>query len=647
MTRYIRPLPLACVAMIALSGYAESKLSVVEILGKKYYVYEAQKDDTLFGIARKYGWDDVELARVNSKVTSPIEKGTKIYYPCEITVGTVSNQENQQSQSLEPLAHVVKKGETVYAISRLYNIPVETIYRLNPSSREGIKAGETLRLRDTGRKISAEENPSYYTIKRGDTLYQLAKTFDTTVAAILELNPGVSENNFKADEVIRIPKKGTGIKKDTRLVEEESITGFEPYKVTKHDTWDSIARKNGISEEALREANKNIRKLKNKEIIGIPVVTTDSVERTIVLEDPREKTVKGIENIYKDVHGILPDSVTSEIKIALLLTDPTSKKDLDFTRGFLTGVHENRDKGSHVNVTVMDGTKKSTDLIDRLDQFDPDMVFSTSDHGTPDYLADYALVSQTPVINPFDLKDDSYTRNPYIIQLLSPSNYFNDGISSHLYNDYKDANLFIAGPKDESDQLASSLENLWENESIKTFSDPESLSSFKLNGAERYLIYGTANKKSEVSEWLKAVKTLREVNPYAEIIFVGRPNWLAFDEVLSSELHEADVSIPSRFYLDKDSRGDKIFNIQYKALFNMTPVKSYPMYSVMGYDVAEYFIPMYEEARGDFNLFSPSKDNLQSDFELVRPTNWSGFINPVVYLVRFAPGGSTYKIKAK
>lgn len=648
MTNYKKVLPIACVAMVALSGYAETKLDVVDILGRKYYVYEAKKDDTLFGIARKYGWDDVELARVNSKVTSPLEKGTKIYYPCEMTVGTVANQSDDLNLSAQPLSHKVKKGETVYAISRLYNIPVETIYRLNPGSREGIKAGETLKLRDIERAISTDDNPAYYTIKRGDTLYKLAKNFDTTVAAILELNPGISEFNFKADEVIRVPKKGEGIKKTTQMVEEETVEGFEPYKVSKHDTWDSIAQRNGISEEALRDANKNVRKLKNKEIIGIPVVSTDSVERTIIEEDPREQTISGIKHIYNDVHGIMTDSIKKEVRIAILLSEPNSKKDLDFTRGFLTGVNDDVKAANYpVNVSVFDGTKKSTVIIENLDNFKPDLVFSTSDHGTPDYLADYALVSQTPVVNTFDLKDDFYTRNPYIIQLLSPSNYFNDEIINNLKKDYKDYNLMFMGDTDDSDQLAGALEEIWDISRIKKISDPEILGSLNLNSADKYLIYGTANKKSEIAESLKAVKKLREGNPYAEIVFVGRPNWMAYDETLATELHEADTYIPSRFYFDKDSQEGKIFNLKYKALFNMTPVKSYPMYAAMGYDTAEYFIPTLIWANGDLNKFIPSEETVQSDFDLYRPTNWSGFINPVVYLVRFEPGNNSYKIKIK
>ncbi len=45
-----------------------------------------------------------------------------------------------------------------------------------------------------------------YTIKSGDTLFALAKRYNTTVAAIMAINPGIDPNNLQIGQVICIPR---------------------------------------------------------------------------------------------------------------------------------------------------------------------------------------------------------------------------------------------------------------------------------------------------------------------------------------------------------------------------------------------------------------------------------------------------------
>ena len=46
-----------------------------------------------------------------------------------------------------------------------------------------------------------------YRIKSGDTLYKLAQTYNTTVEAIMELNPGINPKNLQIGQMICIPEQ--------------------------------------------------------------------------------------------------------------------------------------------------------------------------------------------------------------------------------------------------------------------------------------------------------------------------------------------------------------------------------------------------------------------------------------------------------
>ena len=99
--------------------------------------------------------------------------------------------------------HTVTKGQSLYSISRMYNVSVDDIVRLNPGSNEKIRTGETLKIpqaTDTNKHA-----PQYHTIQAGETLYQLTVKYGITAQAICAANPGLSASNFRIGQVIVIP----------------------------------------------------------------------------------------------------------------------------------------------------------------------------------------------------------------------------------------------------------------------------------------------------------------------------------------------------------------------------------------------------------------------------------------------------------
>ena len=74
----------------------------------------------------------------------------------------------------------VVKGDTLYGISKKYNITVDELKKLNNLTSNQLSIGEVL-------KIPVKET-GLYQVKQGDTLYSLAKKFNTTVDKLKELN---------------------------------------------------------------------------------------------------------------------------------------------------------------------------------------------------------------------------------------------------------------------------------------------------------------------------------------------------------------------------------------------------------------------------------------------------------------------------
>ena len=110
-----------------------------------------------------------------------------------------------------PLFHIVEAGETLYAISRKYDISIDEIYRINELSAEDkIGIGQKIYLNDPfeGMNEPVNENSgndSYinYTVKKGDTMYSISKQYNANVEDILEWN-NKADYSLKEGEILRI-----------------------------------------------------------------------------------------------------------------------------------------------------------------------------------------------------------------------------------------------------------------------------------------------------------------------------------------------------------------------------------------------------------------------------------------------------------
>ena len=111
---------------------------------------------------------------------------------------TVYSQKNNKQviftneQGSDIFYHTIERGQTVYAIATMYGVSVEDIYRLNPESKEGIKAGSTLRIPQKDSAIAPSgkaDNYTYHTIQPKETLYSLSIKYSVPATDIIAANP--------------------------------------------------------------------------------------------------------------------------------------------------------------------------------------------------------------------------------------------------------------------------------------------------------------------------------------------------------------------------------------------------------------------------------------------------------------------------
>ena len=134
----------------------------------------------------------------------------------------------------------VKSGDTLYSIAKKYNISVNELKELNNLKNNNITVGQVLKIKSN---IPSEEvtEKNYYIVKSGDTLYSIAKKYNTTVDEIKKLN------NLKSDNL--------SIGMELKIKEEPSSTNYIDYVVKSGDNLYSIAKKYNTTVDEIKKLN--------------------------------------------------------------------------------------------------------------------------------------------------------------------------------------------------------------------------------------------------------------------------------------------------------------------------------------------------------------------------------------------------------
>ena len=109
-----------------------------------------------------------------------------------------SNQKNKVKY------HTVAKGESLSIIAGIYDLSVSDLQRWNElDNPDAINVGQNIQVKAPVSERSKEKKTTNYTIEKGDTLYQLSRKFDMSVDDIMELN-GMSSPALSIGQIIKI-----------------------------------------------------------------------------------------------------------------------------------------------------------------------------------------------------------------------------------------------------------------------------------------------------------------------------------------------------------------------------------------------------------------------------------------------------------
>jgi len=166
------------------------RIPTKEIYEGEENVYIVQKGDTLYSIAAANNTTVDELKKANNLTSNILSTGQLLKIP---------------SALLPESTYIVKKGDSLYSIANKYNTTVDELKRINNLTSNILRIGQVLKLpSDKVSDVEKEENTISYTVQKGDSLYSIARKYSTTIDKIKDLN-NLTTNLLSIGQVLLIP----------------------------------------------------------------------------------------------------------------------------------------------------------------------------------------------------------------------------------------------------------------------------------------------------------------------------------------------------------------------------------------------------------------------------------------------------------
>ena len=205
--------------------------------------YTVKAGDTLWGISNQYGVSVTELARINNITADKLKIGMVLTIPSK----SGTNPSNM-------FIYTVKKGDSLYSIAKKYNTTVNEIIDINNLKNTNLSIGQQIRIPEIYNDEFLEL-PEFtnYTVKKGDSLYSIAKSFNVTTSDIIKDN-SLTNNIITIGQnlKIRVPS--------SKVVEECFGEEYIPatnttYNVKKGDSLYSIAKSFNTTVDSIKKKN--------------------------------------------------------------------------------------------------------------------------------------------------------------------------------------------------------------------------------------------------------------------------------------------------------------------------------------------------------------------------------------------------------
>lgn len=659
----------------------------VIISGIQYYIHLVKKGETAYSISKAYNVTLEELNRENPSAVSGLKEGQSLKIPVR---------------------------EAVPASQASPSSPLSPPSQASPASPPSPATGQQPAMQRD------ESKYYYHRIQPGQTIYSLSKLYDVPEAEILAANPGIDISRLPVYSEIAVPKKETLAGRESAPVrdgaapQETGKTSFTRavsdsrtvqdtrelqdkrymfHKVEAGESLASIAEKYGVTLRELRRENRNVKFPQVGDYLRIPesgrvkfqlavteqpaADTTDvqPADTVMVYERPEGYTPVGRLAGTFNVAVLLPfylaeNAIRMEIDSSKYVKGKVTYRPVkrledwiyyrsagfvEMYEGILLAADTLRSLGLNINLHAFDiksDTIEVTRLINRGQLAGMDLIIGPVYSRNLAIVSEYARKLNIPVVSPVRLMNNSaLVNNPLLFMANASLEVAQDAIAREASDYYLNNFIFIHADTSRNDPDVSRFRQKILSELSSRIPRSEirfrelafySRSAFNSDSVRRLenalsarsenLIIIASEDDPVVSETLQEIHSLSKKYP---VRIIGYPSMRGIENLDPKFIFELGVLVLSPFWIDYSEADVSGFIRGFRKKFLTEP--SEMSYAWIGYDLTYYFLSGLAIHGRDFLSYPwmHNPDLLQTEFDFRRKGPGDGFENYKLYRVKY------------
>lgn len=566
---------------------------VIEVRdGKEFFVHQVASGHTLYSLSKLYGVDVASIEKHNKGVENGLSIGQTLYIPVPQSYDE-DRWENPIRIENGFMIHRVQRKETLYSISKEYNVDMNDMLGLNPGIELGLKEGGELKIpkqieiESVALELpeSPEDSLETHIVQAGETLYSISKLYGHRVDEIVALNPG-AELGLDIGQKLRLPE---------------------------------------VREDFMGEA-----KMDFKLVLPDSVMIKDEYVVSLLLPFYLE-SLKGDTEL---------DSKSRRLQ----------EIGMSFYRGSMMALDSLKKRGANLKVRVFDVS--SDQDVDRLlsnnELVGSDLIIGPLQKSALISVSKFANPRGIHIVCPSISKNNILLASPNLSKVKSSESSHIKTMAKYVAKNHSQDNVILINSMDVSDARKVQLFKKYYGEYTQNKADSaqRSLIEFtasskfvgdlkgKLSKFRRNVLVVPAGKDSRsMIANLQTKLQLLEAEEYDVVVF-GTEDWMSFDFLDTAFKNKIHLCVPTSLYIDYENEQVKALLKNYRNKYHTEPGD----YGYLGYDVMLY----YGQALLQFGLNFPNEfDRVKQDgllhigMDYFKTGIESGFENESTVLLRY------------
>ncbi len=506
--------------------------------------------------------------------------GAKMAAQDYIAPQVVVSNEKVRNNGRVYYSHVVQERQTLYSISKAYEVSLQEIYDANPTlnlETEGLKKNQIILIPARDEASPAPQNYIVHRVKWYEDLSSIARKYNITRKEIMDFN-GMATDKVRKKQDILIPVGGAKAPSD------------------------------------------------------IPVHTTDNDDDREDVQDRRgDEDDRAFGGLFDD---LFVKEGSHDVSISLLLPFTAAKAGdrtsfMDFYCGSLMAARDLGNNGTNIDIHSFDVAKGSVPVThERFSESD----FAIGPISREDILKAASVCDgATWMVSPLDMQAESLADTlSNLIQAPTPTSVQIKDMVEWIKSDMRPGDkVIVITPK----QAGSSYEVMVEREmnraGVAHSTTALGSMSAQLNASaiNRVVLACDFTDKSTVF-LIEAVRNLYLLSSRKnDIVLYSTSKIRTYDQIEVEQLHKLNLHACVTYFADYNSEDVRSFVRQYRAVFNTEPSRS----AYCGYDLMNYFSSIASKYGKKWPRALDRFDftGLQSDFKLEK-TKTGSYINNAV-----------------